>query len=453
LIFQHDPAVPTWFDDSLALMKMVKGLNVRAVDPKGKFLWENLSKSTGDTLTAQSEIFLPGLAAHAKASGWKDRLAETQNLLGRDGNFGFTAEALRWAASHDISDASIPKGQSKPTVTPEQVDAWIKRGTDLAAIKESKAQEKGNSRLAGELAPFSGGLSLDPMAGGWNKAVGALKTYLAKDSSNPTWAGKLFEILNREPSALALENNAFDLAQHLATAENPHSGIKSLVEFAGKSTDSLKIQGSFFGSFLKMSKDTGAKAEVEALNDMVAQAGVLTAKGKQVVIEAIPTSKLLDGKTPDFAVTVTEGALKSRYIVEVKRAAKETVNKSGANDREFTSELDAGYGGKKSDDSTLGSLIGKGLYQLGAYKGKDNGDYLVLNVRLEGEPPVYFEAALKRFLAANCPGIVVKLQYKTAGSASTTEMVLRADGSSARYSPYDANSNFFAPSLPAAASK
>ncbi|HEX5034671.1 MAG TPA: hypothetical protein VFW62_09340, partial [bacterium] len=354
ILFKHDTSSANWFVESIELMKASQGLNIRAVDPSGKFMWENVVKPSSETLTAQSEIFMKGLASHAKTAGWVDRLAETRNLLGTEGQrFQFAGEALRWAASHDISDASIPKGKTEPTITPEQVDTWIKRGAELANTKHAKAREKGRDKLSTELAPFTEGLSLDPAkTGGWNQAVDGLKAYLAKDSRNPALAGKLFEILNREPtSSSAYENNAYDLANHLAKSENPHTGIKALVDFAANSTGLLKIEGSYFGSFFKASTDTGAKAEVETFNDLVTQAGVLTAQGRQVVIEAIPTSKMLEGTTPDIAVTVTDGAMTAKYFVEIKRAGRETITRSGANAKEFTTELEAGYTGKKSDDS------------------------------------------------------------------------------------------------------
>ncbi|HKX13282.1 MAG TPA: hypothetical protein VJP40_09030, partial [bacterium] len=467
VLFQDDPSAPAWIVNTLGTMKASKGLSVQAVDSKGQLLWENVSKNGVDTLNTPSEPFLQGLAAHAKASGWTDRLAETQKLLGPDGNFAFTADALRWAASHDLADASIPKGGTKPAVTAEQFDAWILSGTQLANAKLAKANEKGRTDLAAELKPFADGFNVDPSKpNGWSQATAKLKQFMSKGKTEAELAGKLFEALNREATtSSAFENNAYDLANHLQTSDNPYSGIKAVADLAGKSTGLLKIQGSYFGTCFKKSRDTGAQAEFDTLNDMITQAGPLTAQGNQVVIEAIPTSKALEGVTPDFAVTVSKGTSQARYVVEVKKAGPETV--AGiANEAGFRSELEAGFKGTKSrdDKSTLGSLMGKGLYQLSTYKGKNPGDNLVLNVRLNAEAPDYVAKALKDFLAANCPGVVVKFQFQkmkaesvttgrmTERSFETAEVTVRADGAS-KYAGYDTNPNFFAPSIPAASGK
>lgn len=469
VVFQDDPSSPTWFTDSLRTIQASKGLSIQARNAAGELIWENVAKDGVDTLNAPSAPFLRGLDAHAKASGWKDRFAETQKLLGPDAKFPFTADALRWAMSHDLADASVPKGAKNPTVSAEQFEAWILRGTQLANTKLASARGKSdpNTRLIGELEPFSEGLNVDPSKpNGWTQAASKLKDLMAKGRNESELVGKLFQALNREaPATEAYENNAFDLAQHLQSADNPYMGIKAAVDISAKSSGSLKIQGPYFGSCFKKSRDTGAQAEFDTLNDMITQAGILTAQGNQVVIEAIPTSKMLDGVTPDFAITVSKGTSKARYIVEVKRAGSETVAMS-MNEAGFRAELEAGFRGTKApgDKSTLGSLMGKGLYQLSTYRGKNPGDNLVLNVRLNAEAPDYVAKAVKDYIAANCQGVVVKFQFQKMKAEAagvgrtrervfeTSEVTIRADGAT-KYVGYDSNPNFFAPSIAAAEGK
>ncbi|MCC6271941.1 MAG: tetratricopeptide repeat protein [Deltaproteobacteria bacterium] len=460
LRFQDDPKAPGWALSAIEAMKHCKGMNVRASEASGKLLWENAVRADGEFLQTQPGIFQEMLRDHANASGWIDRLAEMQKLLGPEGvRFDFGPDALRWAAAQDLSQASIPPGGKTPAVPAAHFELWLKRGMDLAAFKHGKAVEKGKIDLAREMNPFAEGFKADPKnPDAWSRATGKMKEFLQRHRDNPTLLAKAFGYLNRDAVGTeAYENNAYDLAKFFVESENPYLALKNLSEVYQKSSGNLKLQGNLFGTFLKMN-DLGAKREQDTVKKLIADAETLTAQGHEVVIEAIPTNKFLDGTTPDFAMTVTQGGVKTRYFVEVKKVAAMTVAKGTK--ESFSAELEATFNnpGKKSDEASLGSQMGKGLAQLNRYSGKGSGDTLVLNLHLDGAPPPYFRKILTKFLAAHCPNIVVKVQYRETQSYSPSgsakievrtvdvETMIRAD-SATKYSNYDFNTNFFAPSL------
>ncbi|MFO1464151.1 MAG: hypothetical protein U1F66_10280 [bacterium] len=456
--FSDDPKSPDFALRALDAMKQSKGMNVRVLDPSGKMLWENTSKAEGDTLRSQSELFKAALLDHAAKQGWTDRLGEMKKLLGAEAaRLDFAQATLRASAALDLAAASVPPGGKDPAISAEQFETWLQRGQELASFKHNKAVEKGNADLARELSPFAEGFKTDPAAtDGWSQAVGKVRDFLAKHGDNPALLAKVFGHLNKDTvGSDAFENNAYDLARFLVETDSPYRRLRELDDVYSKSTASLQIRGALFGSFLK-GDNLGAKKEVESLSKAIEYGRGLNAKGYDVAIESIPTSKALEGVTPDLAITVNKGGQSWRFLIEVKKISRETVAKGTK--ESFGEDLEKTFqnSGKKSDDSSLGTQIGKGLSQLNRYGTKVGTGNLVLDVHLDAPPPPYFREILKKFLEANCPNIAVRIQYNelqpyASSGAGRTEMktvsvesVIRAD-SAKKYQNYDSNPDYFAP--------
>jgi len=454
--FTDDPESPGFAVRAVEAMKEAKGLNIRANDTKGKLLWENSIKAGGDSLSTQAGIFKKALLDHVSKPGVKDRLGELKKLLGPEGvRFDFTQETLRSAAAQDLADASVPPGGKTPAVSAEQFETWLKRGQDMTAFKYGKAVEKNKTSLVSELKPFAEGFGLDPAKpDAWSQATAKLVDFLGSHRDNPALLAKTFEHLQRDPlGSDAFESNAYDLAKFFIDSGSPHVALKKLDDVYSKETPHLKIRGALFGSFLKVG-DLGAKRELDSLDKILASAKLVTDEGYDVTIESIPTNKYLDGSTPDFAVTVTKGNETNRYFLEVKKVATMTVARGTK--ESFEADLAATFAGRKTDDASLGTQLGKGLSQLFRYSAKTSNDTLILDVHLDSAPPPYFREAIKNFLAKNCPNIVVRFQYRdrqaaTGVSGGRTEIkmvdvqeTVRAD-SAAKYKNYDKNPDIFAP--------
>lgn len=426
----------------------VTSMDVVVQDGKGKTRWQ-----VKNGILSGREAFIRNSIremAEAQKSKSKNALENLQSFIkSLPVQVPMRREILMEAAVSELT--SILPGVSERTL-----QAWLERGQIFSGTACRNALQKGATGMADEFLPYSSGLNENYNA--WAKAVFKMMDWARRDPAHQRELQTTFENLERDSIySPHLESNAYHLARFFNAALS-REGLREDIKFADQvvldqlremnrryeenRAENLSVGGTLFDVFL--SEKDGGKSEIQSFDLWIAEGKRLAAEGYEVSLKANPTSKTLEGPTPDFTLNLSRDGWEQSWSIEVKKggAVLREWLETGADAQVLLQGLTRGFRNEKNKtQASFGEQLGHGFHQLQSQTGNP---HRILEVHLERAPTTgdvrTLTETLQSFLKQEGLAVQVRLIYprywsdEKTGASSLQTVTRWIEGESVRES-------------------
>lgn len=396
----------------------LKHLDVVLTNGKGKTLWQK----KGSTLSGKNSFINSALQELilVKRTLSQSRMEAAQKF--------FKDLPYQVSPAKDlITDLAIKDiGEAVPGLKEDQIRHWLVHGQIFGSAGFRNASAKGARDMVDKHLPFAEGLGTQ--SNGWSKAIHHLLKWCKGNPKRQKELRIAFANMERDSQYSShFEQNAFQLASFIRQAyrhapsgeygdvagEMIFTGLQEMNRRYRANSKNLIVSGTLFDIFL--SQKSGNSAEIRTLDTLIREARALAKQGHTLAIVANPTSRKLEGSTPDFSITSTKDGVERAWSLEVKKGSEKFKEwrDQGADGSTLLQEMEKGFRiGKDKDRPSFGEQLGHGLYQLSSPGSKTQK---VLEVHLEREAGVHeierLSESLQQFLKQNGSGTMVRLIY------------------------------------------